>query len=64
MLYTAKEPSQSDFIECHLEESKVACSFSAGKSGSGILKLFTPEETYSDGKWHTVCTTDAYQNTF
>ena len=64
MLYTAEISSQSKFIECHLEESKVACSFSAGKSGGGILKLITPEKTYSDGKWHTVCTSDAYQNTF
>ena len=61
MLYTANHPSQSDFIECHLEESRVACSFSAGQ---GILRLITPEETYSDGKWHMVCTTDAYQNAF
>lgn len=61
MLYTANHPSQSDFIECHLEESRVACSFSAG---GDILRLITPEETYSDGKWHMVCTTDAYQNAF
>ena len=54
MLYTANEPSQFDFIECHLEGSKVACSFNAG---GGTLKLITPDATYSDGKWHTVCTT-------
>ena len=54
MLYTANEPSQTDFIECHLEGSKVACSFNAG---GGTLELITPDATYSDGKWHTVCTT-------
>lgn len=51
MLYTANEPSQTDFIECHLEGSKVACSFNAG---GGTLKLITADATYSDGKWHTV----------
>ena len=61
MLYTADQLSQSNFIECHLEESKVNCSFSAD---GHILKFITPEARYSDGKWHTVCTTDAYQNTF
>ena len=54
MLYTANEPSRTNFIECHLEESKVACSFS---SGGDVLELITSEATYSDGKWHTVCTT-------
>ena len=58
MLYSANEPSQSNFIECHLEESKVACSFGAG---GRILKYITPNATYSDGKWHTVCTTDTCQ---
>ncbi|KAM7425322.1 Laminin Domain II [Porites harrisoni] len=51
MLYTANEPSHTDFLECHLEESKVACSFNAG---GGTLKLITTDATYSDGKWHTV----------
>ncbi|XP_073239913.1 laminin subunit alpha-4-like [Porites lutea] len=51
MLYTADEPSQSNFIECHLEDSKVNCSFGAGEH---ILKLITPNASYSDGKWHTV----------
>ena len=54
MLYTANEPSQTNFIECHLEESTVKCSFS---SGGGTLKLKSSKATYSDGKWHTVCTT-------
>ena len=58
MLYTADEPSQSNFIECHLEDSKVNCSFGAGGL---ILKFITPNATYSDGKWHTVCTTDTCQ---
>ena len=53
MLYTANEPSRTNFIECHLEESKVACSFS---SGGDVLELITSKATYSDGKWHTVCT--------
>ena len=54
MLYTANEPSPTDFIECHLEESKVACSFSCG---GDVLKLITSKATYSEGKWHTVCST-------
>ena len=52
MLYTAN-PTQLDFIVCHLEDGKVACSFCAG---DGILTLTTPNATYSDGNWHTVCT--------
>ena len=54
MLYTAQESLQTYFIECHLEESKVVCSFS---SGGDILELTTSKATYSDEKWHTVCTT-------
>ena len=51
LLYTAFQPVQSDFIECHLEEGRVSCSFSAGL---GILSLTSPQASYSDGKWHTV----------
>ena len=41
----------SDFIECHLEEGRVSCSFTAG---GGILTLTSPQDSYSDGKWHSV----------
>ena len=41
---------QADFIECHLQDNKVSCSFSAG---GGTLRL-TSSASYSDGKWHTV----------
>ena len=58
MLYTADKPSQSNFVQCHLEDSKVNCSFGAG---GHILKLITLEANYSDGKWHKVCITDTCQ---
>ena len=58
MLYSANEQWQSNFIECHLEESKVVCSFGVGRH---ILKFITTEARYSDRKWHMVCTTDTYQ---
>ncbi|KAJ7333748.1 Laminin Domain II [Desmophyllum pertusum] len=51
LLYTANEPSQADFIECHLQKGKVSCSFSAG---GGTLPLTSPQASYSDGTWHTV----------
>ena len=51
LLYTA----ESDFIECHLEAGRVCCSFSAG---GDVLVLKSPQDSYSDGEWHSVsCTT-------
>ena len=50
LLYTANA-KQADFIECHLEDGRVSCSFSAG---GGILKLYSVHANYADGNWHSV----------
>lgn len=49
-MYSANK-NQADFIECHLEDGRISCSFSAG---GGILKLTSIHANYTDGNWHTV----------
>ena len=49
-MYSANN-NQADFIECHLEDGRISCSFSAG---GGILKLTSSHANYMDGNWHTV----------